>query len=108
MGHCVGVHDRLREPRERDGHERRLGDLLIRAVDDGERVLIGFDFPYGYPQGFAAAMGLEGPAWSAIWRYLASHVNDAPQTNENNRFEVASEINARLVHHAFWGRPAAR
>jgi len=95
-------------PPTRGRAEEQLRDLLIEAVDHGERVLIGFDFPYGYPQGFAAVLGLQGPAWSAIWRYLASHVQDASATNENNRFEVASAMNARLVHHTFWGRPAAR
>jgi precorrin-8X/cobalt-precorrin-8 methylmutase len=82
--------------------------VLFEAVDHGERVLIGFDFPYGYPRGFASALGLEGPAWSAMWRHLAGHVQDAGPTNENNRFEVASAINARLERHTFWGRPAAR
>ncbi len=95
-------------PPTRGRAEKQLRELLIEAIDHGERVLIGFDFPYGYPQGFAAALGVEGPTWSAIWRYLAGHVQDEGPTNENNRFEVASTINARLVHHAFWGRPAAR
>lgn len=88
--------------------EEYLRDLLIGAVDRGERVLIGFDFPYGYPRGLAAALGLEGPAWSAIWQYLADRVEDARQSNQNNRFHIASEINTRLVHHAFWGRPVAQ
>jgi hypothetical protein len=82
--------------------------LLIEAVGRGERVLIGFDFPYGYPRGFAAVLGLEGPAWNAIWEYIAIQVQDSRQTNENNRFEVASAINGRLTHHVFWGRPAPR
>ena len=94
-------------PSTRRTAEEQLRELLIEAVDHRERVLIGFDFPYGYPRGFAAALRLEGPAWSAIWRYLAANVKDSRQTNENNRFDVASAINARLVHHAFWGRPAA-
>jgi precorrin-8X/cobalt-precorrin-8 methylmutase len=95
-------------PSTRRKAEEQLRELLIEAVDRGERVLIGFDFPYGYPWGFAAALGLEGPPWSAIWHYLAGQVEDSRHSNENNRFEVASAINARLVHHAFWGRPAAR
>lgn len=95
-------------PSTRGRAEDELRELLIQAVDHGERVLIGFDFPYGYPHGFAAALGLDGPAWTAIWRYLAGHVQDARSTNDNNRFDVASAINARLVHHAFWGRPAAQ
>ena len=88
--------------------EEQLRALLIEASDHGERVLIGFGFPYGYPQGFAAALGLDGPAWSAIWRHLAGHLQDTSSTNENNQFEVASAMNARLVLHTFWGRPAAR
>jgi hypothetical protein len=87
--------------------EEQLRNLLMEAVDHGERVLIGFDFPYGYPRGFAAALGLEGPPWSATWRYLAAQVEDS-QSNRNNRFEVASAINARLDPHAFWGLPATR
>jgi precorrin-8X/cobalt-precorrin-8 methylmutase len=105
----AGVGDPITtNPPTRGKAERQLRDLLIEAIDRGERVLIGFDFPYGYPRGFAAALGLEGPAWSAIWGYLAGHVQDAAPTNMNNRFEVASAMNAQLVHHAFWGRPAAR
>jgi precorrin-8X/cobalt-precorrin-8 methylmutase len=95
-------------PSTRRKAEEQLRDLLIEAVDREERVLIGFDFPYGYPRGFAAALGLEGPPWTAIWRYLVGHVKDSRHSNENNRFEVASAINGRLVHPAFWGRPAAR
>lgn len=95
-------------PSTRGKAEQQLRNLLMGAVDHGERVLIGFDFPYGYPRGFAAALGLKGLPWSAIWRYLAGQVEDSSQSNENNRFEVASAINARLEQHAFWGRPAAR
>lgn len=95
-------------PPTRGRAEEQLRALLCDAIDHGERVLIGFDFPYGYPRGFASALGLEGPAWSAIWRYLAAHVQDARLKNQNNRFEVASAINARLVHQTFWGRPAAQ
>lgn len=47
-------------PSTRRQAEEQLRELLIKAADRGERVLIGFDFPYGYPRGFAAALGLEG------------------------------------------------
>src|ERR1700680_4500793 len=76
-------------PSTRRTAEVQLRHLLIDAVDRGERVLIGFDFPYGYPQGFAAALGLEGPPWSAIWRYITAQIEDSRHSNENNRFEVA-------------------
>ena len=69
-------------PPTRGRAEEQLRALLIEAIDHGERVLIGFDFPYGYPQGFAAALGLDGPAWSSIWRHLAGHLQDASPTNE--------------------------
>jgi hypothetical protein len=79
--------------------------MLIQAVHRDERVLIGFDFPYGYPSGFAAALGLPGPPWSALWNYLGESLRDDRQTNRSNRFEVAAAINERLGDHAFWGRP---
>ena len=35
------------------------------------RVLLGFDFPFGYPAGFAARLGLTGPPWRAVWDEIA-------------------------------------
>ena len=37
-----------------------LRERLIEHRDAGRRVFIGFDFAYGYPAGFAAALGLHG------------------------------------------------
>lgn len=88
--------------------EVMIWEALRHLVAGGERVLVGFDFPYGYPAGFAAALGLTGPPWLAVWRYLAARVQDDGETNANNRFEVAAGINARLDHQAFWGRPATQ
>jgi precorrin-8X/cobalt-precorrin-8 methylmutase len=85
-----------------------IGDALRQFVAGGERVLVGFDFPYGYPAGFAAALDLTGPPWLAVWRYLAARMQDDGQTNASNRFHVAAEINARLDHQAFWGRPSSQ
>jgi len=92
-------------PPTRRTAEAAVRDLLVDAVERGERVLIGFDFPYAYPIGFAAALVLDGQPWRAVWEFLDGHVQDDRETNENNRFDVASAINARLTHHAFWGRP---
>jgi precorrin-8X/cobalt-precorrin-8 methylmutase len=85
--------------------EAHVRDLLVRAVGRDERVLVGFDFPYGYPVGFAAALGLPGTPWRAVWDFLASNVTDDRRTNANNRFDVASMINAALSRPVFWGRP---
>ncbi|PWR01738.1 molybdopterin molybdenumtransferase MoeA [Meridianimarinicoccus roseus] len=73
-----------------------------RAV--GERVLAGFDFPFGYPAGFARAVtGGDDPL--ALWDALADRIVDGPD-NANNRFEVAAALNALLPGTGpFWGRP---
>jgi precorrin-8X/cobalt-precorrin-8 methylmutase len=85
-----------------------LTELLCNHGTDGQRMLVGFDFPYGYSSGFASAMGLPdspGP-WSWIWRLLAAEIRDAPD-NSNNRFEVARALNRRTGSSAgpFWGSP---
>jgi hypothetical protein len=83
-------------PRTRGQAEGLVRDILCEARDLGQRVLVGFDFPYAFPTGFAAALGLEGPAWRAVWDYLEFAIRDDGRTNKSNRFEVASAINARL------------
>ncbi len=83
-------------------------EVLVAAVD--RRVLVGFDFPLGYPAGTAAAAGLEGAApWRAVWDHLADTVVDDDR-NANNRFEVAAALNARISPSAgpFWGCPPPR
>lgn len=84
-------------------------DVLARRIAalraKGMRVLVGADFPFGYPQGFARALTGEAGAL-ALWRWFAEHVEDAPD-NRNNRFDLANRINARLPGTGpFWGRPA--
>jgi len=77
-------------------------------VAEGKRVVVGFDFPHGYPAGLAAALALTGPPWLAVWRYLAGRVQDDSETNASNRFRVATGINACLEHQAFSGRPSSQ
>lgn len=80
-----------------------LGDLRRK----GERTLVGFDFPLGYPEGTAAKLGLAPAAWSSMWKFLADNVVDKP-TNLNNRFAVANKMNRLMTNAArpFWGCPA--
>jgi hypothetical protein len=80
-----------------------LGDLRRR----GERVLVGFDFPLGYPRGTAAKLGLKSADWAGMWKFLADNVVDKP-TNLNNRFAVANKMNRLMTNEArpFWGCPA--
>jgi precorrin-8X/cobalt-precorrin-8 methylmutase len=75
-------------------------------VQRGERVLIGFDFPFGYPSGFAARLGLSGSPWRAVWDEIAGLLHDSKE-NGNNRFKIAAEFNRRVSNGCFpfWGRP---
>jgi len=88
---------------------RALHERLARALDRGLRVLVGFDFAFGYPAGTAKALGLPGEPWRAIWEEWSHLAQDAP-TNANNRFEVASALNARISGGVgpFWGHPHGR
>ena len=83
--------------------------LLRRLAADDQRVLAGFDFPNGYPRGFARAAGFRGKPWRAVWDGLADLVEDGAD-NTNNRFEVAAELNRRASGKAFpfWACPPGR
>ena len=99
----------LENPPTRQQAHRRLGDLLADLLAEGRRVLAGFDFPFGYPEGTACALGLKDPPWRALWKHLATEVEDGTD-NANNRFEAADRMNARMedVDGPFWGRPQTR
>ncbi|MFN7091617.1 MAG: hypothetical protein ACK4P4_13785 [Allorhizobium sp.] len=84
---------------------QRLDAVVAAAVAEGQRLLCGFDFAFGYPAGTAERLtGV--PHWRALWRKIADEIEDAPD-NRNNRFDLASRWNA--THFAgeprFWGRP---
>ncbi|CAH0998664.1 hypothetical protein LEM8419_00009 [Neolewinella maritima] len=75
-----------------------------------ERVLVGWDFSFGYPEGFAAALGLEGtPAWRAVWKHITGLVEDTAD-NRSNRFAVGALLNEQVGAPAgpFWGVPAGQ
>jgi len=87
----------------------RLGDLLSRLADKGKRVLVGFDFPFGYPDGTGAALGFEGLVWRRMWSRIDDLLEDADD-NTNNRFDVAEALNEALSGEAFpfWGNTERR
>lgn len=124
---AVGGQIRTRYLRTRDGCRRWLRRRLCGHVSRGRRVLAGFDFPFGYPRGFAAAAGLggagAGPAggsapvsapgsgaapWRLTWNELELLIEDAPD-NSNNRFAVAADLNERCgpAPGPLWGCPRA-
>ncbi len=99
-----------------------LRERFLAAVEAGERVLAGFDFPFGFPAGAAQRLAGQGGwaaptgslrrcepggvglgGWAALWKMLAQEISD----DEANRFEVACRLNERLgVGGArFWGAP---
>jgi len=94
-------------PATRQEAEAKLAAILDDFKKRAERALVGFDFPLGFPQGFAKALSLPGEApWRAVWDQLNKMVKDKAD-NTNNRFGVGSEINRRLTGgpFPFWGCP---
>lgn len=87
------VSGRAEEPvylRNRDVAVAWLTELIERERAASRRLLIGFDFPFGYPKGFARAIiGEDDPL--ALWDWFADRLNDTPEGN--NRFHLAAELN---------------
>lgn len=86
----------------------RLRALLVDLRSAGRRVLVGFDFPFGYPQGTARQVA-GAPCWRALWDWIATRLEDGPD-NANNRYMLAEAINAEAFDGAgpFWGHPHTR
>lgn len=88
-------------------------DRLSYRFKLNHRILLGFDFAYGYPQGLASALYLPTGilvSWWNVWTEIFSRVED-DESNANNRFIVASELNG-IVDSGnggpFWGAPVGR
>ena len=82
--------------------EKILADLHRR----NDRVLLGFDFPLGFPRGTAAALKLKGAPWQAALNFVAGEIKDKAD-NTNNRFQVGAKMNRLMTGQAFpfWGCP---
>ena len=80
----------------------RIETLLDEANAQHGRLLCGFDFPLGYPEG--AARKLTGrDDWEAVWARIDRVIRDGSD-NTNNRFEAAAELNAAFEGEGpFWG-----
>ena len=99
-----GVVDEPAYARTRHDAVERIADLIATELDADRRVLIGFDFPFGYPAGVARHLTGEASA-HALWDWLAARIEDAGD-NANNRYQVAQEINRAYPGIGpFWGRP---
>ena len=96
----------LENPPTRAAAMGRVAELIAGQLGLSRRILTCFDFGFGYPAGFASALGLSGPPWRAAWDELSDCVDDRA-TNANNRFEAAAHLNQRLSNGRgpFWGCP---
>lgn len=99
-----GEEQKLVYCRSRIEAEAWLIDLIEAEAQAARRVLIGFDFPFGYPRGFVRhVIGSDDPL--QFWDWLEARITDT-EAGENNRFDVASEINRMFDGPGpFWGKP---
>ena len=99
---------RVDEPSNPDTRARAeawVNERLALHASQGRRVLVGFDFAFGYPNGDVPRLvGTADANWSGMWKVLSEGLKDG-QRNENNRWEVAAELNERLQTFGFWGCP---
>jgi precorrin-8X/cobalt-precorrin-8 methylmutase len=82
-----------------------IEERIRYAIKSEQRLLIGFDFAFGYPAGFAKAV-TEEASWRSIWNWLAEVVVDNSK-NQSNRYAVAGQMNSIIGLEAgpFWGHP---
>ena len=57
------------------------------------RVLVGFDFPFGYPKRFSDMLGYSN--WLDVWSNFSKFIKDF-KDNKNNRFEAAGYLNSQF------------
>lgn len=108
VGLCREDLQRSQYCRTRMVAEATLVDLLAQERAAGRRVLVGFDFPLGYPAGFAARVTGQARA-PGVWAWLAQRSTDNAR-NATNRLAVGGQLNALFhpLQGPFWGRPKAQ
>ena len=76
--------------------------LLNQANEECHRLLCGFDFPFGYPEGTARIL-TGRDSWESVWELIGGAVSDNDDNNDNDRFEAAARLNARFEGEGpFW------
>ncbi|MCX8953178.1 molybdopterin-binding protein [Ruegeria sp. NA] len=93
---CIVREGQAQEPeylRNRALAEAWLDALIRTELKAGRRLFLGFDFPFGYPKGFARAITGTDDSLT-LWDWFEQHVEDGPKTN--NRFDLAGRINRQF------------
>lgn len=101
-----GAFPALENIRTRAGTMSRLRSVFRWCLDNGHRLLAGFDFSLGLPTG-AVGQLVGGTGWRDWWRYLAANIEDDTE-NRSNRFELAGALNQSSFPEQegpFWGCP---
>lgn len=90
----------IKNPPTRIDAYKWIKALLLQYSD--LRILVGMDFPYGYPTGLAERLGVCN--WIGIWSEWYNRIDDK-EDNSNNRFSVAADLNRLISGKAspFWG-----
>ncbi|MEO0939013.1 MAG: gephyrin-like molybdotransferase Glp [Pseudomonadota bacterium] len=90
--------------RTRQDAEAWLAETLKAEAAKGHRTLACFDFPFGYPAGFARQItGSDDPF--ALWDWFEAQIEDAAD-GSNNRYAIAERLNALTPGPGpFWGKP---
>lgn len=83
---------------------------LITLLAAEKRVLLGWDFAFGYPANLGKALKIKKKRpWKHLWKLIDQLVLDHPD-NANNRFTVGGELNRRISVGSgpFWGVPVGQ
>jgi hypothetical protein len=92
-------------PASRTEAVRTVRDIVTPFArgEDAGRVLVCFDFAYGYPRGLGSALAGTSAPWRRVWSRIAALVHDdigtkagRPPSNRSNRFDAADRINEDL------------
>ncbi len=99
------VRPELENPATRAEATDRILAMIAEERRAGRRVLAGFDFALGYPEGFAAPFGGD---WRGVWSAIAAGLTDGP-ANANDRFDFAARLNGAFEGDGpFWGNGLKR
>lgn len=87
-------------------HQATRGLVTELTATEGATVFVGFDFPLGFPNGFARRLVSGAANWRAVWTAVDDVVRDHDD-NSNNRFEAGAALNTRagMSPGPFWGCP---